>query len=232
LFLHLAHWCVLLAMAHHGHRGRLARELFGTSSASLESYFRLYDNLMAWNEVYILNVDDADPTSPNTITHDDILQALQLLRSQPALSYDQLVSELVLRLGKSHTKTCIEILVQISVRAMLMLDMTDSKDTWRAGERFVDFVSRSFPRASGMDASVRGALEHHKAMKAWKLKARCNIAFKGTDNLARHLLLDTLHPNGPTLYIFQCTAFLKAQLARLRRENIRKEDDLSACITK
>lgn len=219
-------------MAHQEHRDRLARELFGVSSASLESYFRIYDNLMAWNEVYILHVEDANPELPNTVTHDDILRAVQLLRRQPALSFDQVVSQLVAQFHNSHTKTCIEILVQISVRIMLMLDLTDSKDMWQGDERFVDFVSRSFPRAASVNAATRGALEHHKAMKAWKLKARCNISFKGTDNLARHLLLDTLHPNGPTLYLFQCTAFLKAQLARLRRENFAKDDGVSICITK
>jgi hypothetical protein len=53
---------------------------------------------------------------------------------------------------------------------------------------------------------------------------------KGTDNLARHLLLDPSHPDGPTLYIFQYTAFLKAQLDRLRQQNFHKDSDTLACL--
>jgi len=68
-------------------------------------------------------------------------------------------------------------------------------------------------------------------MKAWKLRARFRLSFKGTDNLARHLLLDPLHPDGPTLYIFHYTVFLKAHMDRLGQQNSQANDsDMLACL--
>ncbi|KAK3372111.1 hypothetical protein B0H63DRAFT_513608 [Podospora didyma] len=60
----------------------------------------------------------------------------------------------------------------------------------------------------------------------WKLKARFGFTFWGTDNLARPLLLDTLQPDGPTLYLFHYTSFLKEQLDRLQEKGFGKEDGI------
>ena len=73
-------------------------------------------------------------------------------------------------------------------------------------------------------------MEDCRAMKAWKLRVRCRISFMGTANLAEHLLLDRLHPDGPTLFIFCYTAFLKAQMGRLQSKNLGKDDEADSCL--
>ncbi len=115
---------------------------------------------------------------------------------------------------------------------MLMLDCAVSGrqwEAWQPDERFIDFIYKCFPRTSEMSARVSQAIWNQRSMKAWKLKARFGISFKGTDNLARHLLLD---PNGPTVYLFHHTTFLKAQLDRLQKGSFEKEDNVSKCLSR
>jgi hypothetical protein len=204
--------------------------LFGSLPRALGSYFRVYDNLIARSDVYVLQIEEPEFEHTNPITHDDIILAAEILRSNPTLNLDQASEQLGLRRSTSCSTRQLKLAILLSVRAMLMLDCTAQRSAWESSERFVDFASRCFPKAATISVAVRKAMEDQKSMKAWKLRAKLKLSFKGTDNLAHHLLLDPLHPEGPTLYIFHYAAFLKAQLDHLKRENFQKEDGILTCL--
>ncbi len=177
----------------------------------------MYDSLFAPKEDYVLQFEDSDPQArTKPVTHNDILAAAAVLRRDPALTLDQASEQLAARSGIACSAQEFRFTLLVSTQALLMLDSTGQADRWQPDERFVDFVSRRIPETAGpCSAALKAATENQRSMKAWKLRARFRLSFKGTDNLARHLLLDPLHPDGPTLYIFHYTAFLKAHMDRL-----------------
>ncbi|KAL2128568.1 hypothetical protein VTI74DRAFT_9009 [Chaetomium olivicolor] len=210
-------------------RERVAAGLFGTTPPALGSYFRVYDSLIARTDVYVLQIESPesgqwDPVK--AITHDEILDAADILRGNPTLTFDQATERLQARRGTARSAQQSRLAMLVSVRAMLMVDCTGLVDGWQPSERFVDFVSRYFPQTAVPSAAARSAMENQTSMKAWKLRARFRLVFKATDNLARHLLLDPSHPDGPALYVFHYTAFLKTQLDRLKREGSQKDSDI------
>ncbi|RYP54211.1 hypothetical protein DL768_000990 [Monosporascus sp. mg162] len=211
---------------------QIATELLGTTTRPLDSYFKVYDGLIARSDVHVLQVEEPGPENLTPISHDDILAGTQILRKNPELTLAQAIQRLRTRLNRTHSAQQLKFAIFVAVRAMLMLDCAVSGrhwESWQLNERFVDFVSKCFPKALGVSSQIVEAMDDQKSMKAWKLKARFGISFKGTDNLARHLLLDPQGPK-PTLYLFHHTAFLKAHLDRLQEENFRKEDDVSTCL--
>ena len=212
------------------YRTRIAGQLLGTTADSLSVYFRVYDSLIARNNIHVLRIEEPEPGIPHPITHDDILEVAGILRGHPTLTLLETCSQLSVKLGHGYARRQLETSVFISVQAMLMLDCAGLPESWHSSERFVDFVPRCFPRESAIDAPVLRAIENRKAMKAWKLRARYRISFRGTDDLARHLLLDREHPEGPSLYIFHHAAFLKAQFALLKQHGLGKEDGVEACL--
>jgi len=214
------------------YRTRIATEFLGTTTRSFGSYFKVYDSLIARGDVLALQVEEPGPEDTSPITHDDILSAAKVLRKNPNLTLDEASEHLGEILNGVHSAYQLRFAVLV-VRAMLMLDGAPGGqqwESWQSGERFVDFVSKCCPRALGMTGSIARALEDQKSLKAWKLKARLGLTFKGTDNLSRHLFLDPTHPEGLTLYIFHHTSFLKAQLERLERAGLGREDDVSTCL--
>jgi hypothetical protein len=214
------------------YRARIASELFGSAPLSLGSYFAVYDNLIARSDGHALQIEEPEPEHTKTVTHADILLAAEILRRDPTLTLDQASEELGRRLSTACSTRQLTLTILTSVRAMLMLDCTAPGDGWQPTERFVDFASRCFPKTTTVSAALKQAMADQKSMKAWKLRARCNLSFRGTENLARHLLLDPVHPGGPTLYLFHYAAFIKAQLDRLKREGFDKEADVPACLAR
>ncbi|KAH7111490.1 hypothetical protein B0J13DRAFT_272385 [Dactylonectria estremocensis] len=209
---------------------QIATELLGTTARSFDSYFKIYDDLIARSDVHVLQIEEPGPEDSNHISHDGILAGARVLRENPKLTLDQASQQLGARLNRTHSRQQLKFAILVAVRAMLMLDCAVSGghwESWQPSERLVDFVSKCFPKNLRQSDQVVQAMAHQKSMKAWKLKARLGISFKGTDNLARHLLLDS---EGPTIYLFHHTAFLKAQLDRLQKENFGKEDDVSTCL--
>lgn len=209
---------------------QIATELLSTAARSFDSYFKVYDDLIARSDVHILQVEEPGPEDSKRISHDDILAAARVLREDPKLTLNQASQQLGTRLNGTHSRQQLKFAILVAVRAMLMLDCAVSGrhwESWQPSERFVDFISKCFPKTLRSSNQVAQAIAHQKSMKAWKLKARLGISFKGTDNLSRHLLLD---PEGPTVYLFHHTTFLKAQLDRLQKENFGKEDNVSTCL--
>ncbi|KAH6850364.1 hypothetical protein B0I37DRAFT_112381 [Chaetomium sp. MPI-CAGE-AT-0009] len=220
-------------MASDNERKRVAAELFGTSPPALGFYFRVYDSLLARREDSVLEFEDSEPvnrTPTRPITHSDVLEVATVLRRNPTLTLDQASEQLRTQQGTIRLTQQLRHTMLVSAQALFMLDFTGPVDTWQPSERFVDFVSRCIPKTARFSAPAKSALENQRSMKAWKLRARFRLSFKGTDNLARHLLLDPSHPDGPTLYIFHYTAFLKAQLDRLRQQKFHKDSDTLACL--
>jgi hypothetical protein len=212
-------------------RKRVAAELFGTIPPALGLYFHVYDSLFAHKEDSVLQFENSDSQAQTRpITHDDVLEAAAMLRRDPALTLDQASEQLATRPCTTRLTQEFRLTMLVSTQVLLMLDSTEPADRWQPGERFVDFVLRRIPETAGFSAAAKSAIENQRSMKAWKLRARFRLSFKGTDNLARHLLLDPLHPDGPTLYIFHYTAFLKAQLDCLSQQNFQKNSDTLACL--
>ncbi|KAH6867873.1 hypothetical protein B0T10DRAFT_553878 [Thelonectria olida] len=209
---------------------QIATELLGTTSRSFDSYFKVYHDLIARSDVHVLQVEEPGPEDLAPISHDDILAGAKVLREDPKLTLDQAINQLEARLNGAHSRHQVKVAILVTVRAMLMLDCAVSRrnwEPWQPNEQYVDFVSKCFPKSFGVSARVAETMADQRSLKAWKLKARLGISFKGTDNLARHLLLD---PKGPTVYLFHHTTFLKAQLDRVVGENFGKEDDVLTCL--
>ncbi|KAK6858314.1 hypothetical protein PG995_006013 [Apiospora arundinis] len=212
------------------YRDQISNQLFGSTNRSFDFYFKVYDSLVSHND-YVLQIEDLSYTSPITITHDDILAATNVLRDDPALTLDQACSILRERLRpRLCSNQQLKRAITISVRITLMLDCDRNLDAWKPDERFVDYVSVRFPRTSGPSETVKEVMASKKSIKAWKLKTRCRLSFRGTDILARHLALDPSHPDGPTLYIFHHTTFLKAHLDRLKVLGIDIENGILPCL--
>lgn len=212
------------------YRTLIAKELFGTTPNHLGSYFKVYDSLLRRNEPFVLEIEQPESGGSNPITSDDILLAARTLQDDPTLTLAKTMAKVSTQLGYRYTKKQLETSVLIAAQAMFMLDCAASRSAWQPDESFIGFFNKCFPRELGEDATVRKIMEDIGALKAWKLRARCSISFRGTDNLANHLLLDRSHPGGPTLYIFRCTAFLKAQMSRVHRGNFGKEDEIESCL--
>ncbi|KAK3896782.1 hypothetical protein C8A05DRAFT_39667 [Staphylotrichum tortipilum] len=218
-------------MASNNDHERVADELFGTVPPALGLYFHVYDSLLVHKGDYVLPFEDSvSPARIRPVTNDGLLEAAAVLRRDPALTLDQTCEHLAARPGRTSGTHEFRLTTLVSTQAVFMLDSTEPAERWLPGERFVDFVSRRIPETAGISAAAKSAVENQRSMKAWKLRARFRLLFKGTTNLAHHLLLDPLHPDGPTLYIFHYTAFLRAQLGRLHQHKVQKDPDTLACL--
>ncbi|KAH7009885.1 hypothetical protein EDB80DRAFT_610480 [Ilyonectria destructans] len=221
----------------HDYRKRIASEFLGTTNRKYELYFKLYDQLVTDSGVYILQVDQPEPNDPATISHDDVLAAAAIIRGHPEKTLHQVTQDLQKQLKTIHR---VKFAVRVAVRVMFMLDsaISDSHGpgfsiggyrhvSWQPCESLHEFVLGSFPRASKESAKVMAAMADKRSMKAWKLKTRLGITFKGTDNISEHLLFDI---ENCVLYLFHHSSFLKAQLGRLQSQCSNKEDDLPTCL--
>lgn len=218
---------------HESYKTRITAELLSSKGRSFDSYFKVYDDLVARSDLHILQIEDVGPEDASPISHDDILVAAATLRENPRMTLSQARQHLAARLAGVHSAHQLKFAIFVAVRAMIMLDCApggQQSESWQPGQRFVDFVSECFPKALGLSETEAHAMEGKNSLKAWKLKARLGISFRGTDNLSRHLLLDALHPEGPTIYLFHHTSFLKAQLERLQREGYGRDNDVTICL--
>ena len=219
------------AMAEHTDaRVEVAAELLGSAPRHLESYFKVYDGLLARSDVCVLQLEEPGLQEATRSTYRDLLAAAKVLRTDSSLTLNQAVEKLSIESNRAQSYLQLKLTIMIAVRCMLMLDSTVGDrlwDPWQADERFVDFVSKSFPKPLGLSGRTSQAMGDRKSLKAWKLGTRSGITFKGTDNLAQHLYLDSTRS---TLYLFHHTTFLRAQLARLQEAGFGKEEDVFTCL--
>ncbi|KAK7911825.1 hypothetical protein PG985_014306 [Apiospora marii] len=137
--------------SHPSYRDQLAAELFGTTSRAFESYFKVFDGLMSYNDSYVLQIEDIGPRNPAPITHEDIIAATKLLRDDPALTLDQACECLKEALHpRYYPNQQLKSAIIIAVRVMLMIDCDGSRDAWKPHERFVDHVENRFPKTLGI----------------------------------------------------------------------------------
>ncbi|KAK8112821.1 hypothetical protein PG984_013347 [Apiospora sp. TS-2023a] len=168
------------------YRAQIAAELLGTNHRSFKSYFKVYDSLLAYSDdAYVLQIENPSSRIPSPITDEDILVSTRVLRDDPTLTLDQACDALKSKLiSRYYPRQQIKKAILLSARVMFMLGCEGS---WKPDERFVDYISKCFPRASSVPTAVKSALSNKKSLKAWKLKNKCHLSFQSTNNIANHL---------------------------------------------
>lgn len=218
------------------YRNRIASELLGTTKRGFDQYFKYYDQLVVSDTgAHIVQVDQPRSGDLTPITHADVLEAVKAIRGNATRTLDEISGELYKTLKTKHSRVRVTSVVLLAARVMFMFDpaMTERHGSgytigkykpvsWQPTQCLHAYVLECFPRASQSSDRVKNALANARSIKAWKMKARSGIIFKGTDNLAQHLLLDS--PNR-VLYIFHHTSYLKAQLRLFQSSNSTTEED-------
>jgi len=206
------------------YRSRIATLLLGKPGL-FPAYFKLYDELFQHGTGgHIIQVDQPLQPGRQPIDHDTILTAATMLKKDTKLTPDTARSALQQHLLEGDPLGEFEFVMNMAVQAMFMIDANLNNShsakytniekyrypSWAPSECFVDFVNRCFPQVSTERRSkVEMVLEDKKSLKAWKLEGRLGIVFRGTDNLADHLLFT---PDNRVLYLFHHAAYLKAHL--------------------
>lgn len=207
-------------------RDEIALRLLG-SRQRFPAYFALYETLTSRANARVIQIDNATAEKiPEALYHQGVLFATEILKAHGAeKTLAEVLAELDHQNSIKPTVLDVQNTVNVAVQAMLMIDCAASDwhsgtfmlggykpTSWLSSERLVEFLGRSFPRTLDDDEDgIRATLQNASRLKAWKLKTRLGITFRGTDNLAEHLLFDPRHN---VLYLFHHAAYLKAQLAR------------------
>ena len=207
-------------------KAHFVRHLFGTSTTHL-AFSVLLDDLLSRENDFAVNL--GDPNGRGPLTHTDILQAVQLLKDNPSITKTKAIQDLSNSVDAANVRPGDEAIINLAVQSMIMVDCSAKHHhaadfslggyrpvSWHADETFFDFVNRSFPSRHDRSAErLRDALRNKSSMKAWKLQKRLGISFRGTDNLAEHLLFE---PRDNCLYLFHHAGFLKAHLERFQHD--------------
>ncbi|KAK7408883.1 hypothetical protein QQX98_008944 [Neonectria punicea] len=218
------------------YRHRIATELLGTTKQAFDLYFKHYDRLVVPDaDVYAVQLEKPQPGDLTPISHADVLEAVGVIRADPGKTLDQTTDELHEKLKVKHSRPRVKYAVQVAVRIMFMFDPAMNERhgpdysigtyipvSWQPHQSLHQFVLQCFPKSAKSSERVQDAIAEGRLIKAWKLKARSGITFKGTDNLAQHLLLDS---RNRVLYIFHHTSFLKAQLRRFQSTSSGTDED-------
>lgn len=199
-------------------------------AGTFDAYFRVYDSLATWGGDFVLGVGGKG-TASRQLSHEDIVKISKFLLENPEIAFVDTESHLQTDLLDGVEAIDVRHAIMLAVHAMLMVDPA-AKDrhgsgyvlngyrptSWLPHETLLAFLERSFPLCV-VDAKTADhigvALEEQASMKAWKLQKRLGIRFRGTNNIAEHLLYDS---RGPFIYLFHHTSFLKAKLERFRSE--------------
>lgn len=207
-------------------KAHFIRHLFGSGSTNL-AFSILLDDLLIRENDFAVNI--GSPNGRGPLTHTDILQAVQSLKDNPSITKAKAINDLSNNIDAANVRPEAEPIINLAVQSMIMVDCSAKHHhaadfslggyrpvSWHTDETFFDFVNRSFP--SGHDRSaerLRDALRNKSSMKAWKLQKRLGMSFRGTDNLAEHLLFE---PRDNCLYLFHHAGFLKAHLERFQQD--------------
>jgi len=192
------------------------------------AYFQFYNSVICPSNFKdtIVRIDN-----PAFISHEDVLRYSKDLKHNPTMTRSQLMSLSPVSNVSEKDK---EDAVRAMVKVAFMIDCAAKEShpegfavgdfaplKWEINEWFVDFATRAFPsstlRSLSELAKIRDAQVQKKCLKAWKLKKRYKIKFRGTENIAEHLLYD---PEEGTVKVFHHTAFLKSHLLRSRDQPI------------
>ncbi|KAK2589821.1 hypothetical protein QQS21_012501 [Conoideocrella luteorostrata] len=202
-------------------RSETASQLFGKAGA-FPFFFALFDDFLSQENDVALSL--TGPNMQEQLSYKSILHAAGIIKDNP----DMTKEEVIQKLRATAAPSCMSKLeknVNLAVQAMLMVDCTANHwhatdftlgnhrpISWLSQEKYVDFFERSFPAGHQSSLNkIQAAIEDKASMKAWKLQKRLGISFRGTNNLAEHLLFD---PRRNCLYLFHHAEFLKAHLER------------------
>jgi hypothetical protein len=153
--------------------------------------------------------------------HGDVASSLAKLIGKPSQTradFDNTFAASVPKSERDHATRAL-------LRVALMIDCTPTQyfqigdfvpRSWGEHQTLVDFVETCFPSIIQSPTVCLTESERRK-LKAWKLKARCGIRLRPTDNLAEHLVFDR---ERRTVKVFRHVGFLKAHLYRTREEQI------------
>ncbi|KAJ4396544.1 hypothetical protein N0V93_000764 [Gnomoniopsis smithogilvyi] len=204
------------------YRKKLTEKVLGKPGAFL-AYFSLYDEMFELGGGgYVIQIQRPDENwAP--ITHDTVLTAAQVLKVNSTLTLDGIKTKLAKELRVTYPPAQIEFTINLAVQTVFMIVSNVKsysapnynigkyhRPTWKPDETLAEFISRCFPESSPeQQRHVGRALEDKVELSASNLARRLGIEFKGTGNLAEHLLLDR---NERVLYFFHHADYLRAQL--------------------
>lgn len=158
-----------------------------------------------------LSLDNSadQPSSVNSM--DEIVNAIQLLRSKPSICKDQLLQQ-------SSSQASNMASVECAVRMMLMTECETegtvaigSRNVYRWGgsETLVDYLSRIYPRSTSSNASKDPV--DLKNLRCHVLARDAGVKIQHTEKLSDHLNL-ACRPRTKVLLVFSHKAFLEHSL--------------------
>lgn len=203
------------------HIGGFAQQLLGIDG-NFTAWNRLHNDLMARGKVHVIQIDPNTARKP--LSNDFILAAASKLKGSARSSREEMIVQMIEDQGEHWCRSDIENALNVAAQLLYMIDCAATSwhslefrlgghrpTCWISNEQFQEFMIRSFPTALDMDIRrVEVALQNRNSIKAWKLKKRLGASFRGTDNLAEHLLFDQ---KCNAIYLFRHAAILKAHLA-------------------
>lgn len=204
-------------------------------SGDFQAWFRVYDDLVSRRRFHI-----NPPTSTKAVSHTKILEIAKDLAANISWTRDECIAALFQASRDKCSEDDLENALDIAVQATFMIDCVATQwhasnfrlggmrpTCWAANETFLKFMENSFPISTNIQKAVL-VLENQDALKAWKLEKRLGLTFKGTNNLADHLLYDRRHN---TVYLFHHVAFLDAHFGGFAK-NLPFESGMEASLSK
>ncbi|KAK1850818.1 uncharacterized protein CCHR01_06565 [Colletotrichum chrysophilum] len=200
----------------------ISRHLFGNPE-KFPSFFTVYDEFASKGIGLAINIDPNSATG--TLSHEHVLRAVDILKENPSITRKDAFEKMRQVNGlRSASDPSIAKVLDLAVRCVIMVDCAAKQHhsssfkigdyrpaSWDMDEKFVDFVTRSFPEVSSMTGPAASHLSSEMfPSKAWELK-RLGIEFRRTNNLAEHLLFDE---RKNYLFVFHQAQFLKAHIAK------------------
>ena len=186
------------------------------------AWSRTYDDLVTRRKTRI-----GPPTAIPVLLDSQVLEIAGLLKSNPRWTRIEALSKLPRGSKQEFSDEDVENALDIAVQAMLMIDSVATRGhaadfrlgglrpkCWASNDSFVQFLESSFPKAVDF-SRISSVMEDQDSLKSWKLAKKLKITFKGTNNLADHLLYDSRYN---TLYLFHHVAWLNAHLGGLAYE--------------
>ena len=202
-------------------RENIALGLLGRSG-DFVAWSRLYNDLVARRRIRI-----GPPTASPVVLDSHILEIASLLKSNPHWTRIEVLSSLSKDLTQEYPHRDRESALDIAVQAMFMTDSAAMlghasefrmgglrPKYWALNDSLVQFLESSFPRVTH-SPEIYSVMENQDSLKSWKLAKKLKITFKGTNNLADHLLYDS---RCNILYLFHHVAWLNAHLGGLAYE--------------
>ncbi|XXG99414.1 hypothetical protein Hte_005753 [Hypoxylon texense] len=190
-----------------------------------QRYFQFY------KAIVLIYVDTSEGQQRAFSTHEDLWNAIRVLKSKPNLTRTELADELVPgKSGAVHSSDICDLLAETTlvVKVLTMIDCSalhlafdrlekgGSRLHWKDDIPFAKYLQDIFPAGthpilSYPESYETGAIKSE--LKATKLQKRLEITFRATHDIRNHL---RLYRKDNVLEIYHHAAFLKEQL-RLTR---------------